>query len=42
MGSMFKKACFSHVVVMTLQQRSSLNALIDKKKALMGVSTFVD
>ena len=31
MGSMFKKACFSHVVVMTLQQRSSLNALIDRK-----------
>ena len=30
-GSVFKKACFSHVVVMTLQQRSSLIALIDKK-----------
>ena len=30
--SVFMKDCISHAVVMTLQQRSSLNALIDKKR----------
>ena len=29
--SVFMKDCISHAVVMTLQQRSSLNALIDRK-----------